>query len=78
MTRQNEQQSQNADHLMEGKFEDFAKSLLISEIRTMMRRLQETGEFQVPAVRFEELGLRELKYLKRELRDTLRSLGGGR
>jgi hypothetical protein len=59
-------------------FEDFAKSLLISEIRAMIRRLQEAGEFQIPAVQLEDLDLRRLKYLKRELRDTLRSLGGGR
>jgi hypothetical protein len=59
-------------------FEGFAKLLLISEVRAMVRRLQESGEFQLPEVQLEDLDLRRLKYLKRELRDTLRSLGGGR
>lgn len=61
-----------------GGFDEFARTLLISEVRVMTKRLQDTGEFQLPDVRLEDLDLRGLRYLKKELRETLRSLGGGR
>lgn len=60
-------------------FELLAKTIMISEIRVMTRRLQESGEFQMPVdIKFEDLDIKDIKFIRRELRDTLRSLGGGR
>jgi hypothetical protein len=61
------------------KFHDLAKSILIAEIRVMIRRLQDNGDFPLPdEVHLEELDIRMLKFIKNQLRDTLRTLGGGR
>lgn len=59
-------------------FKELSRNLVIGEIRAMIRRLQESGEFQIPNVDFDKLDLRGLNYIKRQLRDTLRTLGGGR
>lgn len=69
------------DHIEKGRaeFTKFVNSLIIAEIRSMLRRLQEHGVFQIPAeTRLEDLDYRSLMFIKRELRDTLRTLGGGR
>lgn len=60
------------------EFSSISRALIIAEIRAMIKRLQEHGEFQLTDIRFEDLDLRGLRFLKRELRDTLRTLGGGR
>jgi len=59
-------------------FQLLSRNIVIGEIRIMMRRLQETGDFQIPEVEFEKMDLRGLNFVKRQLRDTLRTLGGGR
>lgn len=60
-------------------FGSLARALVIAEIRTMIRRLQETGEFRLPEeVDLDKLDPRGLNYVKKQLRDTLRTLGGGR
>ncbi len=59
-------------------WDSLKRGIIIAAIRAMITRLQATGDFTVPAGRFEEMGLRDLNFLFRQLRDTLRTLGGGR
>jgi hypothetical protein len=59
-------------------FKALTRNLMVAEIRAMIRRLQDSGEFQIPDVDFERLDHRGLVFIKRQLRDTLRTLGGGR
>lgn len=66
--------AQNSDDL---DFERVKRELLLTEIRLMITRLQSSGTFQL-SVSLDELDLRGLAYIKRQLRDTLRTLGGGR
>lgn len=60
-------------------FQELVRLTIIAELRVMMKRLQSAGDFQLPAsLNFENIDLRTARYLKEQLRDTLRTLGGGR
>ncbi len=60
-------------------FHDLVRLTIVAEIRVMIRRLQATGEFQLPtSLNLDVIDLRTARYVKEQLRDTLRTLGGGR
>jgi len=60
-------------------FKGLVRELMIAEIRVMVTRLQEVSSFSLSKeVDFEKLDVKTLTFLKKQLRDTLRTLGGGR
>lgn len=78
MAKLRDQQDTQHDYV-ESEFADIVRRIAIEEIRAMIRRLQTTGSFQLPEeLRFDELDGKTVKYIRDQLRDTLRTLGGGR
>lgn len=74
-----DESSKGSEPLSSIDFQNLERSLLINEILVMIRRLQDHGEFQVlKTISFDRLSLKELKHIKGHVRDTLRTLGGGR
>lgn len=60
-------------------FHELVRLTIIAELRVMIKRLQSAGDFRLPdSVNFDDIDLRTARYLKEQLRDTLRTLGGGR
>lgn len=61
------------------EFSNVVRLIMIEEIRAMIRRLQGSGSFELPKeVVLDELDSKTAKYIRDQLRDTLRTLGGGR